>query len=270
MSIALDSFFPFDQGQGLNASQPRWRLMARLFYGSGVVPGYLNQFNATLAGGVLTIQSGGAWIDGFYGETAGNKALPVTNGTVVARMDPTGRQIIFALLPTPQQPTQNLTDIYEIPLWVITGTSLSDARQFANAVPGKAARGKVHRVAGYGTSTTPTIYGFDTIEYGSNWSSGSTFVCPYAADYLCHAQVGFATTGAGQWYNVKLMHNNVSTAWSGTPFGTLAGSAQVCQATDVIPCKAGDTLQVQHQCSTTGLQGYVGADRAYFVVRALV
>jgi hypothetical protein len=235
-----------------------------------MVPSYKNQFAATLAGGVLTIQPGGDWIDGFYGETTGNKALTVTNGTVVARMDPTGRQIIFALLPTPQQPTQNLTDIFEIPLWVITGTALGDVRQFANAVPGQAARGKVHRVAGYGTSTATLVYGFDTIDYGTNWSGIYTFVCPYAADYLCHAQVGFATTLANQWYNIHLLHNNVSTVWSGTPDSTIAGAAQVCQATDVIPCKAGDTLQVSHTCSTTGLQGYVGADRAYFTVRAMV
>jgi hypothetical protein len=34
MSIALDSYFPFDQGPGLNAIQPRSRQMARPYYSS--------------------------------------------------------------------------------------------------------------------------------------------------------------------------------------------------------------------------------------------
>lgn len=275
----LDSYFPFDQGLGATATPANWRQMARLWYGSGVVPGNGTQFAATISASIVTIQPGAVWIDGFYGATTVNKtvsSLGLGAGLIVARMDLNARTITFVYLPggTPtafpaafgQSP---LASTYDVPLWfVTTATAITDVRQFCNASPEKIARGRMHRVAAYGTSTTAYTYGWDTLDYGSNWS-GYTFVCPYAADYLCFAQVGFATTAANQWYNVHLMHNNASVAWNGTPDSTIANAAYVCQATDVIPCKAGDTLNVQHQCSTTGLQGYVGADRAYFTVRAL-
>ena len=47
------------------------------------------------------------------------------------------------------------------------------------------------------------------------------------------------------------------------------GGGYSCQATDVIPCMAGDTISVQHVCSTTGLNGWVGANIAFLSVRAL-
>jgi hypothetical protein len=263
----LDSYFPFDTGPGSTATPANWRQMARLWYGSGVVPGNQNQLASTISGTTVTIQPGAVWVDGFYGQSAANKQVTGVSGTgtVVARLDVTSRQIYFMFVPTVvQNPAAN----FDIPLYSVAGGVLTDVRQFCNADPQKIARGKMVRVNPYSTSTAVQNYGFDTVIYGSNWS-GYTFVCPYAADYLCIAQVGFASSAAGQWYNIRLAHNNVLVAWSGTSNATVAGAAMVVRVQDIVPCKVGDTLYIQHNCSTNALQGYVGAAQAYFSVRSM-
>jgi len=266
----LDSYFPFDQPPGNMATPANWRQMARLFYGSGVVPGNQNQLAATISGGTVTIQPGAVWVDGFFGQSNSNKTVSgVSSGLVVARMDLTQRQIYFLYLPGTSTPGQNpLANTYDIPLYqVASASAMTDVRQWCNADPTKVARGRTHRNAAYNTSTTLYPYGFDTIDYGSNWSA-YTFVCPYAADYLCLSQVGFDANAAGQWYNIRLVHNTTLQAWSGTPTST-GGAIMVVQIQDIVPCKAGDTLYIQHNCSTNGLAGRVGSYYAWFTVRAL-
>lgn len=136
----VDSYFPFDSGPGAGATQARWRVMSRTLGTSGIIPGYLNSMAPTIAGSVVTINTGAAWIDGFYGEitsTTPAKNVTVTGaGMVVACADPTDHSVkIFfrAGQVTPAQPT-NGQGIFEIPLAQITGTStftLTDTRQYA-------------------------------------------------------------------------------------------------------------------------------------------
>jgi len=267
----LDSYFPFDQGPGATATPANWRQMARLFYGTGVVPGNQNQLAATISSGTVTIQPGAVWVDGFFGQSNVNKTVTgVSSGLVVARMDLAQRQIYFLYLPGTSTPGQNpLATTYDVPLYQVTSaTAMTDVRQFCQADPQKMARGRMHRNAAYTTSTALYTYGFDAIDYGSNWS-GSTFVCPYAGDYICMSQVGFTSTAAGQWYNMRLVHNTTLVAWNGTSNATVAGAVMVTQVQDVVPCKQGDTLFIQHNCSTNGCNGAVGAYYAWFTVRAL-
>ena len=54
----LDEYFPFDVNYGNPANTARWRKMAQLWQADGVVAGYLNQLNATLAGTTVTVGSG--------------------------------------------------------------------------------------------------------------------------------------------------------------------------------------------------------------------
>jgi len=240
----LDSYFPFDQPPGNMATPANWRQMARLFYGSGVVPGNQNQLAATISGGTVTIQPGAVWVDGFFGQSNSNKTVSgVRSGLVVARMDLTQRQIYFLYLPGTSTPGQNpLANTYDIPLYqVASASAMTDVRQWCNADPTKVARGRTHRNAAYNTSTTLYPYGFDTIDYGN---------------------------AAGQWYNIRLVHNTTLQAWSGTPTST-GGAIMVVQIQDIVPCKAGDTLYIQHNCSTNGLAGRVGSYYAWFTVRAL-
>jgi hypothetical protein len=241
--------------------------MARLWYGSGVVPGNQNQLASTISGTTVTIQPGAVWVDGFYGASSTNKQVTGVSGTgtIVARLDVTSRQIYFMFVPTVvQNPLAN----YDIPLYSVAAGVLTDVRQFCNADPQKIARGRIWRKNPYGTSTAITTYGFDTVDYGTNWS-GATFVCPYAADYLAIAQVGFSSTAVGQWYNVRIAKGTVVIAWSGTTNASAVGAAMVVKVEDIIPCKAGDTLYIQHNCSVIGAQGFVGQGNAYFSVRSL-
>jgi len=268
----VDNYFPFDTGSGATATSARWRLMARLWYGSGVVPSYLNALRPSLAGSVVTIQTGAVWIDGYYGESDSPKTVGVTGaGMVVARMDPTARSIACFFVPGQTVPTQNQNGIYEIPLMSITGTTTltpKDIRQFSAPTPTGPIHARACRVAAYPTSTTLVTYGFDTISWGTGFAGG-IFTCPINADYLISAQVGFATTAANQWCNIWLCKNGVGQTWGGSPDSTIANAAYTAQATDIIPCVVGDTLSVQHQYSTAGLSGRVGAPFAFMTVRAL-
>jgi microcystin-dependent protein len=129
----VDNFFPFDTGSGTNATPARWRLMARTWATSGVLPRYMNQMAPTIAGSVVTIDTGAAWIDGFYGENAALKSVSIAgNGMVVVRADPNNRQILIVFMAGQNTPTQSLTDIYEVPLCRINAGVLTDIRQFTS------------------------------------------------------------------------------------------------------------------------------------------
>ena len=129
----VDNYFPFDSGAGAVATAARWRLMARLWSSTGVIPLFLNSLAPTIAGSVVTIAPGAVWIDGYYGESDSPKTLSVSgNGMVVARMDPTAREILFVFVPNQTTPTRDQNGIYEVPLMQITGGSTgTDIRLFA-------------------------------------------------------------------------------------------------------------------------------------------
>jgi len=289
MSNLTENYFPFDTGPGATATPDRWRRMGRQFQWSGIIPGYANQFSATISNGILTINPGAIWVDGFYGETTTAHTVSSSGlgpGLCVLRVDPVAKTIGFYYLPgitTPNQPAQPNVGIYEIPLYYVSSpTAFTDVRQFATATSdwsttrglnsnnsNYCARGRMHRDAAYGTSTTLYTYGFDTVDYGASFFSGYTFICPYADDYFVHAQVGFISNASGQWYNMRLCRNGTYTVWAGTNNTVLAGAVIPIAATDIMPCKAGDQITVQHNCSTNGLQGMVGGYSAYFCVRAM-
>lgn len=129
----VDNFFPFDTGSGAGATPARWRLMARTWATSGILPRYLNQMAPTIAGSVVTIDTGAAWIDGFYGENGAIKNISATgNGMVVVRADPNSRQIVIAFVANQSVPTQSLVDIYEIPVCRVTAGVITDIRQFTS------------------------------------------------------------------------------------------------------------------------------------------
>jgi hypothetical protein len=265
----LDLYFPFDTGPGAQANPNNWRMMARLFSNSGVIRGYLGSLACSQAGSVVTVQQGAAWIDGFYGESDGTKTVAVSgNGMVVARMDPTARTITFVFVPSQTVPTQSLTGIFEVPLWQVTGTTGRDIRAYSNPPAAAPVHTRVCRVNPYSTSTTLTLYGFDSTTYGSGYSGG-LYTCPVAADYLVMAQVGFNSSAANQWVNSHLYHNGVLYTTAGS-FASYGPNWVYSRITDIVPCNQNDTLGLYHNCAVTGLQGVYGADRAYMTIRALV
>ena len=163
----LDEYYPMDIGQGMPANTYRWRKMALLWQCDGVVGNYANQLNVastTVTGGAVTIQTGALYIHGYYGElinAAGYVISPVgTNGTIVAGVD-MNQQIVsiyyrdgivdYGSIPASYyQQDQNK---WEIPLWLVSGTTLIDLRTMITPSAGS---GWWNTVAGPFTVATST------------------------------------------------------------------------------------------------------------------
>jgi hypothetical protein len=269
---AVDNYFPFDSGSGQTATMTRWRLMGRLFCGSGVIPSNQSQFACTISGGVVTVQPGAAWIDGFYGESDANKTVAVSGaGMIVAQMDPVNKYIRFVFQPgATYSPVQSPTGIFEIPLYTVSGTTLTDVRQFAYADPNKVAQCRVYRSATYPTATAFGSYGFNAPTPAPAGWNGSVYTVPYAAAYLVIAQIGFISSAVGQWYNAQIIHNGAAVAWSGTTNASAVNADMMVSVSDIIPCKTGDTIGLQHRCSTViANAGVYGSQMAYMSIRAM-
>jgi hypothetical protein len=137
----LDEYFPFDIGNGSPANSSRWRKMAQLWQSDGVFAGYLSQLNATLAGTTVTVQTGGLFIHGYYGEVQNPQAITGvgTNGTVVAGVNFSTQEItiyyrdqVIDYGTNPATGYEQDTNIWEIPLWLVSGTTLIDLRTMLN------------------------------------------------------------------------------------------------------------------------------------------
>jgi len=268
----LDSYFPFDTGSGTTATPARWRLMARLFYGSGVVPGNQNQLSCTIAGSVVTINTGAAWIDGFYGENDATKTVSVTGaGMIVARMDPNGRTITFVFVASQTVPTQTPTGIYEIPLYSVSaGLALTDIRQFARATPTAAVQARAYRNAAW-TANTAERVPYDTLSFGSGFSLPSgIYTCPYAGTYLITGQYSSVATAVGQYTYAHLTHNGGFTGVGNgvANYATAVGQQLASNVTDLVPCSTGDTLSITVASNVNGLVGVTG-QWTYMAVRLL-
>lgn len=188
----VDNYFPFDTGPGSTATAARWRLMARLWFGSGIVQGFLNGFAPSIAGSVVTIQTGAVWIDGYYGESDSPKTVGITgNGMVVIRMDPVARQIILIFVLGQNVPTQNQNGIYEIPLMQVTGATGVDIRQYGSPSPNPIPSGTIFDYGGAtlpagwlacnGTTVSRTTYAALFAAIGTTWGTGdgsTTFTLP--------------------------------------------------------------------------------------------
>jgi hypothetical protein len=269
----VDNYFPFDTGPGSTATAARWRLMARLYRGSGVIYGFLNNCAATIAGSVVTVQMGAVWVDGYYGEIDTPKAVTVSgNGMVVIRMDPTARQVLVMFVANQTIPTRNLSGIYEVPIMQVTGATGKDIRQFAQANASPKISGGVYRSGAWNTSTTPYVFGFDAYLFGSQYfpTGPGTFTCPVDGDYLVSCQGTFISSATNQWYNVWTLHNGAQNAWQNNS-SSAPSQYTPAQITDIIPCAAGDTIQMLHQCGNNGLTGLAGNPIFNWLkVRALV
>ena len=125
--------WPTDAGGGSVSTEARWRTMARLWAPSGVVDGYLNQLAPSHAGGNVTVQTGGAWVDGHYCEQLSSQAVAVaSSGLVVIRFTPADNRFQLLWLNGASNPTQT-TATWELPIAQMTGGTMSDVRVFVSA-----------------------------------------------------------------------------------------------------------------------------------------
>ena len=248
---------------------------ARLWYGSGVVPGFLGALAPSIAGSVVTLQPGAVWIDGYYGEVDSPKTVGVSgNGMVVVHAWIPQRQIAVYFVANQTVPTQNQSGIYEVPIMAVTGASGRDIRQFSAPTPGGPIRAKVARVGNFLTPSTYTTLAFDTAVYGTGFAGG-VYTCPINADYLVSAQAGIGTTAAGQWVNIWLQHVTASgttnVSWDGSPSAQGANQVLTTSITDIVPCLVGDKLQISWLASNANLVGYNGGNGigTFMTVRAM-
>lgn len=156
----VDEYFPFDTGHGSTSNTARWRKMARLWQSDGVYAGYMNQLNGTLAAGTLTVDTGAVFICGYYGEVQTAQPIPITGtgtGTVVAGVNFSTQQITIyyrdGITDYGTGGYEQDTSVWEIPLWLVSGTSVTDLRTMIN--PG-AGDGWWSTVAGPITVATST------------------------------------------------------------------------------------------------------------------
>lgn len=151
-----ESFFPFDAGVGASVTENEWQRMARRFLATGVIgDNYLSGLALIATGDSLTVtvQPGGAWIEGFYYDTdaavplvlsAAPPALPRID-TIVVRLDRTANAVTLAVVEgvaagSPTAPTLTQTDaLYDLPLYdvlrpaaqsVVNPGDLTDRRLF--------------------------------------------------------------------------------------------------------------------------------------------
>ena len=243
----VDNYFPFDTAPGNNASSARWRLMARLWCGSGVVPGYLSSFAPTLAGSVITTQSGAAWIDGFYGEMDESKTFTTSgNGMLVARMDPTAEQILLMFIPGQTTPTQSPTGLYEVPIARVTSGALVDIRQF---------------ISGGGTPAgVMWDYGGATAPAGWLLCNGASYL---VSDYpALSSAIGYTYGGSGANFSVPdCRGRSIVGAGAGTGLTSRALAAKGGEETHLLVI--GEVAAHGHTGSVSGTSAGVSANHIH-------
>jgi hypothetical protein len=146
-----EEFFPFDDGQGADSREDRWRLMAQHWLDTGVLLSVGNRLEvfADNTGLQVKVRTGAAWIVGHYYESDAEKTLPIatpdaTNpriDRVVVRADFVANTITTVVLqgtagasPT-EPPVTNNTAQHEISLALVT----VDPQPSASIVAGKVA-----------------------------------------------------------------------------------------------------------------------------------
>ena len=106
--------------------------MARLWAPDGVVYPYLGHMVPSYAGGNVTVQAGGAWVDGHYCEQLSSSSVAVsTNGLVVVRFTPADNRFQIVWVNGAVSPTQT-AGTWELPIARMTASAMTDVRAFVN------------------------------------------------------------------------------------------------------------------------------------------
>jgi hypothetical protein len=127
----FDLFFPWDKGFGAPASSANWRKMAQLWSLDGVLINYNQMLAATLAGSQVTINPGAVFVHGYYAEVVSAQTINVgVNGTVVAKADLVNENclIYYKDQAIDYSGYEQDASAWEIPLWLVSGSTLIDLR----------------------------------------------------------------------------------------------------------------------------------------------
>ena len=127
--MAILTVWPTDDAAGAITSEPRWRKMARHWAPTGVCPAVGGELTPTLAGGIITVKSGAAWVDGHYVEQATDQTLTATAaGLVVIRFDPAVNTAELLYRDAVSVPTQDPAGVWEMAVARIVANVLYDVR----------------------------------------------------------------------------------------------------------------------------------------------
>jgi hypothetical protein len=155
------TYFPFDAGAGSEVQEAQWKEMAKLWAGTGVLVGLLNELETVgdSTGMQVKTDSGGAWVEGFYFKSTAQETLAIAASDpaldridrVVVQLNWTTNIIDLVVLtgtpagsPTAPALTQN-TAIWEIALAqvavdaavvTIAAGDVTDERTFQTAAGG--------------------------------------------------------------------------------------------------------------------------------------
>ena len=111
--------------------------MAQLWQSDGVCFG----LTATLAGTVATMTTGGLFVHGYYGEVQNPMTITgiTTNGTIVAGVDLNAQTLsiyyrdqVVDYGTNPATSYEQDANVWETPLWLVSGTTLIDLRTLLN------------------------------------------------------------------------------------------------------------------------------------------
>jgi hypothetical protein len=139
------------------------------------------------------------------------------------------------------------------------------------AGPATTARCRVNR-AGAFTTVAGAVVAFDTVSFDplAMWSAGtSQITVPTAGDYLAVAAYTCTAQAIGDALAVNIRRNTVVACISGISIAQGATNVLEVVATDVIPCTAGDKLDVVTQYIVSGRNGIPGTAQTYFTARLL-
>lgn len=128
----MQTALPFDAGAGSNVTEDGWAKMAALWRRTGVIAGALNKLAVTAngAGMQVTVDTGQAWINGFYYENDAALVVPIGPADpvnpridrVVARLDRGANTIAIVVIagapaPVPAAPALQAGNVvFDVPL----------------------------------------------------------------------------------------------------------------------------------------------------------
>lgn len=275
-------YFPFDSGQGANATEAMWTKMARHWLGTGVISALLNELQvyADSTGMQVKVKTGAAWVKGHYYESDVEELLAIGNASstnpridrIIIRLDWTANTIQLAVLqgtpavsPSAPDITQN-TSRWEISLaqilvganvFTIPAGNVTDERKYAQNQSVVIANSEGGQNQASDVVVKLGVLTSEVLDRQSEWAN-NTFTAKEAGVYNVRAFVDWASTVPtnssviyvyknGGNYNPAL---NVEGANSRYNIGSC-----------MVSLSAGDTLEIYTLQSSGGTQKTLASAR---------
>lgn len=252
------SYFPFDAGAGSAISESQWQKMARRWLKSGVLTGYLNALAVTADGSGMTVSvnTGGAWVEGFYFENdaAAAQTIAAAHATlsridrIAVRLDRTANTCALVVLTgtaaaSPVAPTLSTTDtLYEIGLatvlvdpavGVIAAGKVTDTRTLVKNLTETDASTAYVAKAGVTAATVDTPQSTTFTSYTDLTTAGPAVTVTTGARALVIMSAQFENNTAGSYAAMNFQVSGATTRAAVENERLTARSATVDQAFSV-------------------------------------